>query len=130
MRTPSRSTSSTERMGDPAGTRYVDGISRYADEKAISAARCGSAPRKATSHAPVFTPSPSLPAVSNLMNSTGTPTLRPSSRATSDATPIGGGGAGGDQQEVSVVEPDPELSGRGQLGADRLRHLGSHGARR
>ena len=56
---------------------------------AISAARWGSLPRNATSHAPVFTPSPSLPAVSNLMNSTGTPTLRPSSRARSDATPRG-----------------------------------------
>src|SRR4029450_5299007 len=49
--------------------------------------RCGA--RHATSQRPLRTESPSLPALSNLMNSTGAPTRRASSRPRSDATPRG-----------------------------------------
>ena len=38
MRTPGRSTSSIFWIGDSAGTRYVEGISRYAAVKLISVA--------------------------------------------------------------------------------------------
>src|SRR5678815_1049975 len=41
------------------GARKVTGISRYAAVKAISFARCGSAPRKPTSHLPSLTASAS-----------------------------------------------------------------------
>src|SRR6266850_5063981 len=47
-----------------------------------------------------------------------------------DAAGISRRRARGDQQEVSVVEPDPELSGRRDLGSNSGRDLGSHGARR
>src|SRR5882762_3529990 len=87
MRTPSRSTSAMVRIGEPAGTRYPASISRYAGLKAISPARCGSLPRKATSHAPAFTASASLPAVSNATRSTATSSRRPSSRPRSTAMP-------------------------------------------
>src|SRR5438094_6974629 len=69
------------------GTRYPASISRYAGLKAISPARCGSFPRKATSQAPAFAASASLPAVSKATSSTGTPSRRPSSRPRSTAIP-------------------------------------------
>src|SRR6266850_5130627 len=89
MRTPGRSTSASVRIGEPAGTRQVTGISRYAAVNAISLARCGSAPRKPTSQAPFLAPSARSPAWRYSTNSTGTPRRRASSRPRSGATPTG-----------------------------------------
>ena len=47
-----------------------------------------------------------------------------------DAAGVGRRRARSDQQEVAVVEPDPELSGRSDLGSNSGRDLGRHGARR
>ena len=87
MRIPSRSTCSTDVIFDPGGTRYVASISTYAGVKSISFARCGSAPRKPTSHTPVFAASASRPGFANGTSCTGTPRRRPSSRPRSGATP-------------------------------------------
>src|SRR5256885_3817108 len=93
-RTPSRSTSSTVRSGESAGTRYVPSMTRYGAVNAMSPARAGSMARNATSQAPVFAASETFPALSYVTSSIGMPRRRPSSRARSTETPRGSPVAG------------------------------------
>src|SRR3954449_12068132 len=55
----------------------------------MSCARCGSSATKAMSHTPDFAAAVTLPAASNGISSTGTPSRLPSSSARSTDTPAG-----------------------------------------
>ena len=104
-------------MVEPAGTRYVAGISRYAAVKAISVRALRLRPEKRhVPHAGTHrVPQRAGGLELGELDRHAEPPA--SSRARSGATPRGSArrGAGRDEQEVAVVEPDPKRATGRQL---------------